>query len=96
MENQLAVERKSLDDLYDSVTWGRDRFEREIIRLDEMGNGERTRHFSAVVIEATWPEIVAPAEHRPGWENRTGSAVGGRNHHSVVYPLPARFMVGLR
>jgi ERCC4-type nuclease len=65
LEDRVAVERKSLDDLYGSVTWGRERFEREIERLAELPG------FACVVIEATWPEIVAPAEHRPGWENRT-------------------------
>jgi ERCC4-type nuclease len=65
-EDQVAIERKSLDDLHGSVTWGRDRFERETARLD----GEITS-FAAVVIEATWLEIVSPAEYRPGWENQT-------------------------
>ena len=63
-EDQVAVERKSLDDLYGSVTWGRDRFEREIERLNSYQS-------AFVVIEATWQEIMAPSEYRPGWENRT-------------------------
>lgn len=67
MENRIAVERKSLDDLYGSVTWGRVRFEAEIARLNDLAAGG----FAAVVIEATWPEIVAPVEHRPGWINQT-------------------------
>ncbi len=98
MEDRLAIERKSLDDLYGSVTWGRDRFEREIIRLNEMGNGERTRHFSAVVIEATWPEIVAPAEHRPGWENRTDprSVEGTIIAWSIRYPRVSWWACGDR
>lgn len=65
LNDSLAVERKSLEDLYGSITWGRERFEREIERLDNLPG------FAAVVIEATWAEIAAPAEHRPGWENRT-------------------------
>jgi len=65
MADQVAIERKSLDDLYGSVTWGRDRFEREIARLDALPG------FAAVMIEATWPEIVDPASFRPGWINRS-------------------------
>ena len=65
MEDQIACERKSMDDLFGSVTWGRDRFEREIQRLAELPG------FAAVIIEATWPEIMAPLEYRPGWINQT-------------------------
>jgi ERCC4-type nuclease len=70
MEDQVAIERKSLDDLYGSVTWGRERFEREIFRLNAMVSADRMR-FAAVVIEASWPEIMAPLEYRPGWINQT-------------------------
>ncbi|HUT89758.1 MAG TPA: ERCC4 domain-containing protein [Thermoguttaceae bacterium] len=65
MEDQIAIERKTLSDLYGSVTWGRARFEREIVRLAELPG------FAAVVIEATWAEIMAPAEHWPEWVNQT-------------------------
>jgi len=70
LEDRIAVERKSLDDLYGSVTWGRKRFEAEIERMDSLGISDAAAFF-AVVIEATWPEIVNPAAYRPGWENRT-------------------------
>ena len=70
MEDQIAIERKSMDDLFGSVTWGRTRFEAEIFRLNTMVSADRMR-FAAVVIEASWPEIMAPMEHRPGWENQT-------------------------
>jgi hypothetical protein len=70
MEDQVAVERKSLDDLYGSVTWGRDRFEREIERRNKLAGdgtsdmatacGLAPTGFAAVVIEATWPEIMNP------------------------------------
>ena len=52
-EDAIAVERKSLQDLYGTLTAGRDRFERELERLGEM-------RFSAVVIEASWGEIAKP------------------------------------
>lgn len=84
MENRIAIERKSLDDLYGSVTWGRVRFEAEIARLNDLAAGG----FTAVVIEATWPEITAPAEHRPGWINRTDprSVEGTIVAWSIRYP----------
>lgn len=87
MENQLAIERKSLDDLYGSVTWGRDRFCREIERLNVLA-AETAGGFAAVVVEATWSEIVAPADYRPGWENRTDprSVEGTIIAWSIRYP----------
>lgn len=82
MDDRIAIERKSLDDLYGSTTWGRDRFEREVGRLSELPG------FAAVVIEADWREIVAPQSYRPGWENRTFpcSVVGTINAWSIRYP----------
>ena len=56
-ETRLAVERKSLADLYSTIGQGRDRFERELVRLAAF-------EFAAVVIEATWPEVCAdPPPH---------------------------------
>lgn len=56
-ESRVAVERKSLADLYGTLGQGRDRFERELVRLSQM-------EFAAVVVEATWPEVCAePPEH---------------------------------
>ena len=56
-EADVAVERKSLADLYGTVGQGRDRFQRELTRLAAM-------KFAAVVIEATWAEIVTePPPH---------------------------------
>jgi len=82
MNELIAIERKSLDDLYGSTTWGRDRFEAEIGRLDDLPG------FAAVVIEADWREIVAPQDHRPGWINQTDpkSVVGTINAWSIRYP----------
>lgn len=84
IESSVAIERKSLDDLFGSVTWGRDRFEREIERLNELA----AVGFSAVMIEGTWPEIMAPLEYRPGWINRTDpkSVEGTIVAWSIRYP----------
>ena len=51
MESRVSVERKSLADLYSTLTHGRERFERELDRL-------RTYDFSKVVIEASWLQIA--------------------------------------
>ena len=56
-EAGVAVEKKTLQDLYGTIGQGRDRFERELQRLN-------TLEFAAVVIEATWPEVCAePPPH---------------------------------
>lgn len=57
-ENAIAIERKSLADLYQTLSAGRGRFERELGRLDSL-------RFAAVVIEADWPAILAG--HPDGW-----------------------------
>jgi hypothetical protein len=51
-ESQIAVERKSLADLYGTISQGRDRFQRELERLDAM-------ECAAVVIEAGWQHILS-------------------------------------
>ena len=50
-EDRVAVERKSLQDLYGTLSQGRERFERELARLNEM-------EVAAVVIEAGWRTII--------------------------------------
>lgn len=56
-ENRIAIERKSLSDLYGTLGHGRDRFAREIDRLAAL-------EVAAVVIEADWMEIMtAPPIH---------------------------------
>lgn len=56
-ESKVAIERKSLADAYSTLSQGRDRFERELVRLSAY-------QFAAVVIEADWPTICAdPPPH---------------------------------
>lgn len=50
-EDQVAVERKSLPDLFGTLGQGRERFERELERLAAF-------RFAAVVVEATLPEVL--------------------------------------
>lgn len=55
--DKIAVERKSLADLFSTIGQGRDRFERELERLDAM-------EFAAVVVEAEWSSIInEPPRH---------------------------------
>lgn len=51
-ENYVAIERKSLSDLMGCIGTGRDRFEREIIRL----KGYQVR---CIVVESSWKTIEA-------------------------------------
>lgn len=94
-EDRIAIERKSLEDLYGSVTWGRKRFEAEIGRLNDLGGQVG---FAAVAIEADWREIANPAEHVIGWTNETNpaSVVGTIDAWSVRYPRVAWLACGSR
>lgn len=91
-EDAFSVERKSLEDLVGSVTHGRDRFEREIQRLNELPG------FACVVIEASWHEILHPEESDPTWSNRTrpASVVGTILAWSIRYPRVHWWPVGTR
>jgi len=62
-ESRVAVERKSLADLYGTLGQHLDRFRAEIDRLSVM-------EFAAVVIEATWAEICAPQRYRSEWKSQ--------------------------
>lgn len=53
LESLVSVERKSLRDFYGSISTGRERFEREFQRLNEM-------RVAYVVIENDWNEIQHP------------------------------------
>jgi len=50
-EDRVTVERKSLTDLYGSLGAGRDRFQREMLRMRDL-------EYAAVVIEAPWMTII--------------------------------------
>jgi len=52
LENEVAVERKSLDDLISSLSTGRERFQREIDRLVNFPT-------KAIVVEGSWDDIHA-------------------------------------
>lgn len=61
-EDRIAVERKSLIDLYGTLAGGYERFKRELDRLAKLD-------FAAVVIEADLRELWRPSEFHPGWRS---------------------------
>lgn len=58
----VAVERKSLQDLYGTLGSHRERFEREIQRLSEY-------KFAAVVVEASFRQMCKPASFESNWRS---------------------------
>lgn len=57
-ENNVCVERKSLQDLYQTLGKNRERFLRELERMQDFDR-------SLVVIEATYNQIIKPTEDDP-------------------------------
>ncbi len=57
LEGQVAVERKSLVDLYGTLGQSRARFQRELHRLAAMP-------YAAIVVEADWPTILTSPPER--------------------------------
>jgi len=87
MESRVAVERKSLADLFGTLGGGRERFVRELERLNQL-------EYAAAVVEASWDDILRdPPPH---------SALNPKTiHRSVIawqqrYPRVHWWMVGSR
>ncbi len=83
-ETKVAVERKSLADLFATIGWRRESFEAEIAALNEYD-------VATVIIEANWPDILTnPPKHSklcPKSVTRTILAWSQRYPH--VHWLPA-------
>lgn len=87
----VAVERKSLQDLYGTLANGRDQFKAEIERL-------LPYETAAVVIEASWDEIIRPSHYHSEWRSRleprsvfgTILSWGGRYPNVHWYPCGDR------
>lgn len=86
---RVVVERKSLADLYGTLSRGRERFEREILRMAEYG-------YAAIVIEATYTEIATPNWHLPHATLMTSKSViasllaWSQRHGIHVFDCPGR------
>lgn len=83
MESEVAIERKSLEDLYATIGGHRERFERELQRLASM-------NFSAVVVESTLGDAI---NRPPEWSSLNPKTV----YHSILawtirYPVRWLFM----
>jgi ERCC4-type nuclease len=79
-EGRVAVERKSLEDLYSTLGQARERFERELGRLAQMD-------FAAVVVEADWQSILfgPPPRSRLSPKTVFRSVVAWQQRHPRVH-----------
>jgi hypothetical protein len=87
LESEIAVERKSLADLFSTLGQGRDRFTRELARLS-------TFRSASVVVEAEWSTIFNAPPPRSKLSPRTVfmSVVSWRNRYPNIgwWFLPSR------
>ena len=91
-ESKIAVERKELSDLFNTLGRNRDRFDAEMQRLSEMD-------YAAIVIEASWPEICRPKEARgEAWRSKLNprSVWGTVFSWAQKYPKVHWFTMGTR
>ena len=93
LELQCSIERKSLPDLFGTLIGDRERFERELDRLNQM-------MFAAVIVEAGWEAIWAGPQ-RPGRTAEQSRIVGKTMYRSIIaysiryprvhwFPMPDR------
>jgi ERCC4-type nuclease len=64
-ERDVTIERKSLSDLYSTLGQQRERFERELRRIQDC------YQWGAVVIEADWPAIIRKPPERSYLKSKT-------------------------
>jgi ERCC4-type nuclease len=81
-ENKVCVERKTLEDLYYTLIHGRERFVRELERMQEFDR-------SMIVIEADWGQILQPIDDNPAFrsEAHPHSIIGTIVAFAGRYPL---------
>lgn len=86
-QERITIERKSLADAYGSFGTGRDRFEAEIVRMEQY-------EYAAVIIEAQWDEILLhPPKHSKRMKPKTivASVVAWEQRHGVrFHAVPGR------
>lgn len=78
-EDRVTIERKSLEDLYSTLSGHRKRFEREHERMREI-------EFKAVVIEASWEKILRQPPKKSGL--KPASVFGTYASWRVKYGVP--------
>jgi ERCC4-type nuclease len=57
LENQIAIERKSAEDLFNTLGQGRERFSRELARLNQL-------EAAFVICESEWSDLLATPPQR--------------------------------
>lgn len=79
-EDKIAVERKSIADLFGTLGRGRDRFVRELERMSTM-------KFCAVVVEAEWSEVLTlpPARAKLSPRSIFGSVIAWQVRYPSVH-----------
>ena len=84
-EDRFAIERKSKSDLYGSLGHDRERFEREMVRLNDIGKSPVC--FAAVIVEADWTLLleVPPAFTRMRPESIEGTILAWSVRYSGVH-----------
>jgi len=80
-EDQISVERKTLDDLIGCLTTGRERFERELYK-------GKSLYYMALIIEASLSDIV---NHNYRSEMKPKAVIQSLIAFSIRYRLPVWF-----
>jgi hypothetical protein len=85
-EHEIVIERKSLPDLYQSVSKGRERFEREFERMYAITT-------PVLLVEASWSEIINPTRIRSQMNPlavRNTIISWSVKHHVLFFPSGSR------
>lgn len=81
-ENQVAIERKTLDDYISTIIHNRERFETELTKLETYEN-------KAIVVEASYSDIV---NHNYTSKAHPNSIIGLTHSLSYKYNIPVYFL----
>jgi len=80
----FVIERKSGPDFLSTITWGRERFERELARMREAGGG-------VIVVEASLAELLYGPDNRRGQRVHPNSIMGTVAAFQARYGVPTLF-----
>jgi ERCC4-type nuclease len=79
LEQQVSIERKSVSDLFGTLSSRRGKFEAEICRLHE------DCEFAAVIVEGSWPEILVYRETGLNPNSVVGTIVAWMQRYNKVH-----------
>ena len=80
----FSIERKSGPDFLSTITWGRERFQRELARMQGAGGG-------AIVVEASLAELLYGPDNRRGQRVHPNSVLGTVAAFQARYGVPTLF-----